>query len=651
MNNSNLNKNKKVDRIFKMKKRIIPILLAIILAILMVSCGEEKSGLEGITLETIENLSEYVVVRSDYTLSKDEIKCATTLRAAIEDSTGVPVGIKTDYDNNTFEILVGNTNRQQSIDAAEGLRYFDYIIKRDGDKIVIVGGSDEALAAAVELFTMEFIDSEKKTVSVPAGDGFIHKEEYAYDKITVDGVDIASFTINNNSFEDSDAFAASLSKMIGAKIGDSGQYNKDRHYIILDGTELIADKYSISLEDGNIVIKGSTRSLPTAMETFLGSYLSEHGSKTVDLTSADNFEGSIGKKETYTKDQLMTVIEQVYDDPNKIIIGEEVQGKQATAIGDSINKIKDVTGEMPGIMGIDLACYGIDLMNADDKLVSSYICDIVDYVSGGGILTISAHWDNPSDPAKRVRGNFGTENTKENYEKNFTDLITEGTEYNEFFKKELAVNARFLKALEENGVPVIWRPLHEANGGWFWFCTTQQNITVDSKYLVDVWHYIYDYFTNECGLTNLLWCYSPNVSSNVEDTPGTLMSTTYLYPGDDYCDMVGVDWYSSGKLEITNKDNYLLLTDLAKKPGAITEFGPAGSILAETIEKQPELYDCMDLYEDLLELSKKDYSFVYLLTWGGKWGIPAMGRGDEMMRTDLCIGQAEVKAMLDALKK
>ena len=633
-----------------MKKRFLSVFLVLLLALLTVSCGKEKSDFDGITLETIDNLSEYVVVRSDYTLSKDEIKCADKLRTAIEDSTGISVGIKSDCDSNTYEILVGNTTRQQSIGAAQGLGYCDYKIKRDGDKIVIVGGSEEALATAVELFITKCIDTKKKTISVPTGDGYIYKQEYAYDKITVDGVDIVSFTVSNNSLEDSDAFAARLGELIGTKIGGIGQYNKDKHYIILDGTETVTHKYSISIENGNIIIKGSANSLPIAMETFLGSYLSERGSKTVELTSGDNFEGSIGKKETYTKEQLMTVIEQVYNDPNKIIIGEEVQGKQATVIGDCITKFKDATGEMPGIMGIDLACYGIDLMNAEDKLVNSYICDIVNYVAGGGMLTISAHWDNPSDPSKRVRGNFGTANTLEDYEKNFTDLITEGTEYNEFFKKELDVNARFLKALEENGVPVIWRPLHEANGNWFWFCTTQQKITLDSKYLVDVWHYIYDYFTNKWGLTNLLWCYGPNVSGNVADTPGGTMSTTYLYPGDDYCDMVGVDWYSSGNLEITNNYNYRQLTGLADKPGAITEFGAAGSILAESIEKQPELYNCMDLYEDLLELSEDEYSFVYLLTWGARWGVPAMGRGDEMMQTDLCIGQAEVKVMFDALK-
>ena len=58
----------------------------------------------------------------------------------------------------------------------------------------------------------------------------------------------------------------------------------------------------------------------------------------------------------------------------------------------------------------------------------------------------------------------------------------------------------------------------------------------------------------------------------------------------------------------------------------------------------------MDLYGNLFELTRDGYSFAYLLTWGGSCGIPVMGRGDELMQTDLCIGQAEVRAMLEALK-
>jgi hypothetical protein len=216
--------------------------------------------------------------------------------------------------------------------------------------------------------------------------------------------------------------------------------------------------------------------------------------------------------------------------------------------------------------------------------------------------------------------------------------------------EELAINARFFKALEENGVSIIWRPLHEANGNWFWFCIGQNGHWLEPEYVVNIWHYIYDYFQNQCGLTNLFWCYGPNQSPNVNDKPGSTMSPTYLYPGDEYCDMVGVDWYTGGSLEIANNENYLRLTDLSGKPGAITEFGPSGALVADKIEDQPKYYNSMDLYGNLYELLKEGHSFVYLLTWGGKWGIPAMGHGDELMQTDICIGQAEVKAMFDALK-
>ncbi len=632
-------------------KKLILVTALLVLCLIVSACGESTGTSGGaITLKSIENLSEYVVVRGE-TSSNDETMLATKLRKAINDATGASVGVKTDYYNSTYEILVGVTKRQQSIDVLENLRYYDYTIKKVGNKVVVAGGSDEALAKAVELFQNQFIDAEKKTVKIPGGDGYTYVGSYAFDKLTVEGVDISEFKLVNKSLEDAEAFAVQFRALCGAGIElYELDMIDDEHYIILDGTELVEHKYSIKMENGDIVIRGSAHSIDDAIKYFTDNIISGKG-KNVALTSADNYEGSTGKKETYTKEQLGKVIQQIYDDPNIMAIGEEVQGKDAYAIESCINKFYEATGEMPGIMGIDLACYGIDLTRIDDIKLSSYICDIVDYVSAGGMLTASAHWANPSKTNEdRVRGNFGTVNTLEAYEQAFTDLLTEGTEYNDFFKNELEINARFFKALEENGVPIIWRPLHEANGGWFWFCIRQQEFTLDAKYVVDIWHYVYDYFENECGLTNLYWCYGPNYSANIDDNPGSTMSTTYLYPGDEYCDMVGVDWYTGGNMEIMKGDNYLRLVDLARKPGALTEFGPSGSILGDTIEEQPSLYDSMDMYGNLYELVKEGYSFVYLLTWGGKWGIPAMGRGDELMQTDLCIGQAEVKAMFDALK-
>ena len=161
---------------------------------------------------------------------------------------------------------------------------------------------------------------------------------------------------------------------------------------------------------------------------------------------------------------------------------------------------------------------------------------------------------------------------------------------------------------------------------------------------MDIWKYVYDYFTDECGLTNLIWCYAPNWSANATDDPNSTMSTTYLYPGDEYCDMIGVE----GNMEITKENNYLRLTESSEKPGAITEFGVTGTIKGGTYEEQNKLYNSMDLYGNLYELTKEGYSFVYLITWYS-WDIAALGKGDEFMLTDMTLGLSEVKALFDTV--
>lgn len=635
-------------------KKILYICIILAICIGIVSCGESNDPPSGkVEIAAVEDIGEYKVVRSE-NASESEKASAVALHQAIYkviDS----VKITTDYNSTSKEILVGNTNRAESIEAAKGLRYYDYVIKNVGSKIVVVGGSDEALTKAVELFKANFIDTEAKTVKIPINkEGYKYTENYTMDRFTIDNVDISEFQLYNKSLMNIDEILPKLRKAFGIDITvEPDKMIDGTHYIILDGSELIADKYSITIENSNIVICGSAHSLPTAVDTFTGSYLDSLGSKEYNLTAADTLEASTGKKEVYTKDQLMTVLKEVYDDPEKIIIGEETNGT-VNCITYKLEEFYNATGEYPGIIGIDLACYGVDLLHKTDVEWSAIICEIVDYCANGGIITMSAHWDNPSGNTMgdaRCRGELGYEDSLEAYEQAFTDLLTDGTEYNAIFKNEITENARFLKALGDNGVPVIWRPLHEANGGWFWFCTRQgTNHTLDPKYIVGVWQYVHDYFTKEMGLTNLIWCYAPNTSSNVDNDPSTTMSTTYLYPGDEYCDMVGVDWYSSGNLEITDGDNYLRLTDLARKPGAITEFGPSGAILAEDRADQPKLYDSMNLYGDLYSLSKEGCSFAYLLTWGGKWGIPVMGKGEEFMDQEMTLGQADVKALLDALK-
>ncbi|MBO5218883.1 MAG: hypothetical protein J6C52_05605 [Clostridia bacterium] len=636
-----------------MQKRVLYLLLLTLIFLVGCSAGEE-------VVETVplDDWQSYTVIRPDIT---DEATTDAFLHLVntVEEKTGCRLAIGTDWVKRTEkmpvdskEILIGFTNRPESISAADGIQRDDYIIRLDGTRVVILGGSTDALTEAVDFYLTHMIDEKNRTITVPAEE-IVRRGEYLFDSFSVDGTPIGDMMICNASLEDAGAFSARLGKCFGIDLPTSISRVAGKPYIVLDGSGLIADAYSITVEDGCIILRGSRHSLPAAMDAFIESYLPGLGARDYNLTAADNYTGSTGKKEIYSKAQLMQLLTDVYEDENVLIIGEQSVGTDADVLAKTIKTFADVTGEEPGILGIDLACYGLDIQRHGDLAWSGWICDIVDYCAEGGIVTASAHFDNPSGnhgSEARVRGVLGYEDTREGYEKAFRDVITEGTELNAVFKKELDADARFFKALGDNGVTIIWRPLHEANGGWFWFCTTQKGKTLDASYLIDLWHYIYDYFTKEKGLTNLIWNHSPNASSNVTDKPGSTMSTTYLYPGDAYCDMVGLDWYSGGKLEITNGDNYKKLIEKSGKIGAITEFGPSGSILAEKMEDQPALYDSMDLLEDLTELREKGLSFSYLLTWTSKWSIRAMGRGDEFMQAEMTLGREDVKAMFAKMK-
>ncbi len=642
----------------KNMKKLIAIMLALVFAFALFACEDTSdNGKENepakLTVETMSDLKGYKIVRPD--ICTDEEKELVTQFHQTLYNTFKSLQIATDFKTYDKEILIGNTNRPETKELSEGLRYDDYVIKKIGEKLIIVGGSTDALKAAIEFFTTNLVDTTGKSIKAPTGNGYVYKETYPLDKLTVDGVDISEMTLYNASLEDTDELAARFRRLAGTNIPTASEPSTEK-CIIVDGTGFDVDKYSITVDGGNLVIKGSAHSLTEALRFFFENTIAVKDSRELHLTSEHNIEGSIGEKEIYSTDDLKTVLRQVNDDMNSVIIGEEVQGhNKPHTIADKISHFEELTGQKPGIIGIDLACYGIDLMESTDVQWSSFICDLVDYAAGGGIITASAHWENPSgntQDSARVRGLLGYDDTMEGYEKAFTDLITEGTEYNTFFKNELDADARFLKALGDNGVSIIWRPLHEANGSWFWFCTTQNGKTLDASYLINVWRYVYEYYTDELGLNNLVWCYGPNLSTNIEDNHGSTMSASYLYPGDEYCDMVGVDWYTGGELEPMNKDNYVLFTEMAGKPSAITEFGPPSYSGDKTINDKEvkEKYSCDRLYGDLVEMLREDYNITYLLTWGDGYGVELMGKGKEFMDRDITLGQADVKALFDALK-
>lgn len=194
--------------------------------------------------------------------------------------------------------------------------------------------------------------------------------------------------------------------------------------------------------------------------------------------------------------------------------------------------ILDVTGKLP-------AMRGLDFMNDDFKGV---VERSKEWSEKGGLVTICWHTG------------VGISGYQEALNENpdFNRLLTEGTdEYNKLMEGWDKA-AKSLRELQDAGVTVLWRPFHEFDGQWFWWGKG------GAENFIKLWRMMYDKFTNEYKLNNLIWVlgYSGELKRG-------------WYPGDEYCDIAGSDTYDN----TTNVKNWKRLIKITEKPLAFHECG------------------------------------------------------------------------------
>ncbi len=138
-----------------------------------------------------------------------------------------------------------------------------------------------------------------------------------------------------------------------------------------------------------------------------------------------------------------------------------------------------------------------------------------------------------------------------------TNATIDGTWENQVFTKDLASVAKYLKLLNDEGIPVLWRPFHEAAGGWFWWGK-------DAASHKALWIAMFDYFKAQ-GLNNLIWVWT--TEGNDPD----------WYPGDQYVDMIGRDLYNKSSENCVSEFNSIA-TKYGSKVISLSECGTVGTI-------------------------------------------------------------------------
>jgi len=184
--------------------------------------------------------------------------------------------------------------------------------------------------------------------------------------------------------------------------------------------------------------------------------------------------------------------------------------------------IHDVCGDFPTVYGWDLGHID-DLYNIDSVPFADMIRWAKEVHKRGGINTYSWHILN------LVTGGSSWDSSE------CVSSILPGGKYHEDFMKKLDRAAAFFNRLRDQDsllIPVLFRPWHEMNGGWFWWgsesCTPEE--------YKQLWRFTTDYLRNEHKLNNLIYIYSTDVFENSEEY------LTY-YPGDAYVDILGYDDY------------------------------------------------------------------------------------------------------------
>ena len=177
-------------------------------------------------------------------------------------------------------------------------------------------------------------------------------------------------------------------------------------------------------------------------------------------------------------------------------------------------------GSYPAILGLDMMEYStsrVEKGGASDLAVPHAI----EYWEKGGIVTFCWHWNAPSPYLKEPwYSGFYTQYTTFRLDKVMNGEDPEGYE---LLMRDIDAIAAQLTRLKEAGVPVLWRPLHEASGGWFWWGSA------GAEAYLKLYHLLFDRLTNEYGLNNLIWVW------NGQDAG--------WYPGDDETDLIGIDIY------------------------------------------------------------------------------------------------------------
>ncbi len=227
--------------------------------------------------------------------------------------------------------------------------------------------------------------------------------------------------------------------------------------------------------------------------------------------------------------------------------------------------VRSVTGSHPAVIGVDLMGFSVGSPEMIRRAKDNLRKNVSDTYNRGGVTTVAWHFSNP------VSG--GGFNWVDSVSLPAVKYLIPGGEAHTQYRAILdgiGEWAKSVKGSDGKVVPMIFRPYHEFDGGWFWWgkphCTREE--------FISLWRFTVSYLRDSVNVHNFIYAFSPD---NKFKTEAQFLER---YPGDPWVDMVGMDNYGDMGRNRYDVDTAALklkiVSDYALKAGKLAAFTETG---------------------------------------------------------------------------
>lgn len=240
--------------------------------------------------------------------------------------------------------------------------------------------------------------------------------------------------------------------------------------------------------------------------------------------------------------------------------------------------IQELTGKLPALCGFELLAYSPNIRaeNCDEEALAEVRANTgtlqraYEWAERGGLLTFTWHWYSPTGGRDK---SFFSKNT----DFDASRILLEGTPERAAFYSDMDAIAEHLRGFQEKGIPILWRPFHEAHGDWFWWGRQGHEVARE------LWRLMFRYYTEIKHLDHLIWVWNSPAKDG--------------YVGDEYCDIFSGDWYLEPHNHTAMAEQYRMLKAVSDtKPLALGETG---------------------ILPDVAAIAREGLDWLWFMTWSG----------------------------------